>query len=178
MTVFDRLEAQLLDAYPHRARRALPRPAPRHVLAFAAAAVAVAVVLIAGLSGGSTTSSRQPAANTPAVVPAETTVAVLNSSRTRGAARAVATALQRDGWEISTVTNGPDQNLDSSYVDFTPGHSEAAGLIAKRLGIGNVLPVTEELRAVAGRSADVVVVVGREQIPGAALTLPDGPEHH
>jgi hypothetical protein len=37
MTVFDRLEAQLLDAHPHRARR--PLPAPRRIVAFAAAAV-------------------------------------------------------------------------------------------------------------------------------------------
>jgi hypothetical protein len=173
MTVFDRLEAQLVDAHPHRARHAVPRPAPRHVLAFAAAVVAVVVVAIAGLTGSSSTRSPQPGA--PAVVPAETTVAVLNSTRTPGAARTVATALQRDGWDIGTVTNGPDQSLKSSRVDFAPGHSEAASLVAKRLGIPNVLPVSEELRAVAGRSADVVVIVGER---GAARTLPDGPEHH
>jgi hypothetical protein len=52
MNVFDRLEAQLLDAHAHRNQRALPRPAARHVLAFATAAAAVVAILVAGLSGG------------------------------------------------------------------------------------------------------------------------------
>jgi hypothetical protein len=167
MTVFDRLEAQLLDAHPQRSRRALPRPAPRQVLALAAAVAAIVVVAVAGLAGGTSTESAQPAAQpgaiTPAVVPAKTTVAVLNSTRTPGLARDAASALQRDGWKIGTVTNGPDQNLGSSCVDFTPGHSEAATLVARRLGIANVLPVSDDLLAVAGSAADVVVVVGRDR---------------
>ena len=132
MTVFDRLEAQLLDAHPHRARR--PRPAPRRVVAFAAAAAAVAVIAVAALSSGSSSPSApaaQPGDAVPAVVPAKTTVAVLNGARIPGLARTAAIKLQRRGWKIGTVTNGPDQSLKSSCVDFTPGHSQAASIIAR-----------------------------------------------
>jgi hypothetical protein len=167
MTVFDRLEAQLLDAHPNRARRGLPRPAPRRVFAFVAAAAAVAVVAVAALSAGSSTSpttpAAQPGSSVPPVVPAQTTVAVLNSTRTPGVARAAANVLQRRAWRIGTVTNGPDQAAGSSCVDFTPGHSEAASIIAKQLGIHNVLPASDAQRAVAGPDADVIVIVGRDR---------------
>jgi hypothetical protein len=164
MNVFDRLEAQLADAHPHRSRRALPRPAPRTVVAFAAALAAVVVVAFAALAGDSTTEHAGPAAPAPAVDRAETTVAVLNSARTPGLARDAATALQRFGWKIGTVTNGPDQSLTTSCVDFVPGHSQAASTIARQLRIRNVLPVTKDLQVVAGPDADVVVVLGRDQI--------------
>jgi hypothetical protein len=167
MTVFDRLEAQLLDAHPNRARRGLPRPAPRAVMAFAAALAAVVVVAVAGLAGGSSTSSPRPAAqpgsSVPPVVPANTTVAVLNSTPTPGVARAAAHVLQRRGWKIGTVTNGPDQAAGTSCVDFTPGHSEAASIIARQLGIHNVLPASDDQRAVAGADADVIVIAGRDR---------------
>jgi hypothetical protein len=174
MTVFDRLEAQLLDAHPHRARRALPRPAPRHMLAFVTAIAAVGVVAIAGLAGGSGTSSQRPAAqpraNTPAVVPADIEVAVLNSTRTPGLARDAAYALQRHGWKIGTVTNVPDQNKDASCIEFTRGHARAASQIAEQLGIDTVLPVDtvtpvdDIFQRLAGPTADVIVVVGRDRV--------------
>jgi LytR cell envelope-related transcriptional attenuator len=167
MTVFDRLEAQLADAHPQRNRRALPRPAPRTVLAVAAAVAAVVVVTVAALAGGSSTQSAGPAAQPPgAVAPVArgaTTVAVLNDTRRPGVAGRFASVLARRGWKIGTVTNGPDQSLDSSCVDFTPGHSQAASIIAKQLGIYNVLPVSEDLKAAAGPDADVVVVVGTDR---------------
>ena len=166
MTVFDRLEAQLLDAHPRRARRALPPPSPRRILAFAAAAAAVAAIAFAALSTGSSDTATPAAQPGDAVAPvdrAHTTVAVLNSTRTPGLARAAATALQRHGWKIGTVTNGPDQSLQSSCVDFTPGHSQAASIIAKQLGIDAVVPPSDDIRAVAGPNADVIVVVGRDR---------------
>jgi hypothetical protein len=166
MTVFDRLEAQLLDAHPQRARRALPRPAPRRIVAFAAAAAAVAAIAFAALSAGSSNTSTPAAQPGDAVAPvdsANTTVAVLNSTRTPGLARDAATALQRHGWKIGNVTNGPDQSLQSSCVDFTPGHSQAASVIAKQLGIDAVVPPNDDVRAAAGPDADVIVVVGADR---------------
>jgi hypothetical protein len=167
MTVFDRLEAQLLDAHQHRARRAPPRPTPRRIVAFAAAAAAVAAIAVAALSAGSSTSSPTPAAQpgdaVAPVVPARTSVAVLNGTRTPGLARDTADALQRHGWKIGTMQNYTDHNLDSSCVDFTPGYSEAASIIARQLGIYNVLPVTRLASALAGPKANVVVIVGRDR---------------
>jgi hypothetical protein len=167
MTVFDRLEDQLLAAHPHRARRSLPRPAPRRIVAFAAAAAAAAAVAAAALSSGSSTSSPTPAAQPGDVVApvdrAHTTVAVLNASRTPGAAGHVAMELADRGWKIGTVTNYPDQGLGSSCVDFTPGHSQAASIIAEQLGVHNVIPPNPSVVAAAGPLADVIVVVGADR---------------
>jgi hypothetical protein len=166
MTVFDRLEAQLLDAHPHRARRAPPRPTPRRIVAFAAAAAAVAAIAVAALSAGSSTSSPTPAAQpgdaVAPVVPARTSVAVLNGTRTPGLARDTADALQRHGWKLGIVTNYPGAPLDSSCVDFFPGHSLAATQLAAQLGIANVVPASDLLRKAVGQEAGVVVIVGRD----------------
>jgi hypothetical protein len=173
MTVFDRLEAQLLDAHPNRTSRALPRPAPRHVLAFAAAVAAIVVIAIAGLAGGSSTAPSRPAAQpgdiVPPVVRADVTVAVLNSTRTPGLAGDAAMTLSNDGWKIGTVTNGPDQNKDTSCIEFTRGHALAASQIAERLGIDavrpvdTVTPVDDIFQRLAGPTADVIVVVGADR---------------
>jgi LytR cell envelope-related transcriptional attenuator len=166
MTVFDRLEAQLLDAHPHRARRALPRPAPRRVLAFAAGAAAVAAIVFAALWGGSSTSSRtsagQPGGSAPAVA-AGKTVAVLNASRTPGLARDAATELARHGWKITKVTNAPDQSRTSS-VYFNSGHARDGKIVAGQLGIPDLMPCTPSILAVAGTDADVIVVVGADRV--------------
>jgi LytR cell envelope-related transcriptional attenuator len=167
MTVFDRLEAQLLDAHAHRHRRGLPRPAARNLVAFAAAAAAVVAILVAGLSGGSSTHgspAAQPGDAVAPVVPGKTTVAILNATRTPGLARDAATLLERDSWRIGTVTNAPDQSLTSSCVDFTPGHSQAASIIAEQLGIHSIIPPTADVVAAAGPDADVIVVLGADRV--------------
>jgi hypothetical protein len=167
MTVFDRLEAQLLDAHPQRARRHLAFPAPRRMVAFAAAAAAVAAIAVAALSAGSSSNSATPAAQpgdaVPAVVRSQTTVAVLNATGTPGVARRAAKELADRGWRIGRVTNAPDQALKSSCVEFNPGHSQAATMISKDLGIHNVVPPAADVRAVAGRDADVIVLVGADR---------------
>jgi len=166
MTVFDRLEAQLLDAHPQRARRHVALPAPRRMVAFAAAAAAVAAIAVAALSSGTSntaTPGAQPGDAVPAVVPGKTTVAVLNGTRSPGLARDAAVALQRRGWKIGTVTNYTDHSLKSSCVDFAPGHSEAATMVSKDLGIHNVVPPAADVRAIAGRDADVIVIVGADR---------------
>jgi len=163
MTVFDRLEAQLLDAHPHRARR--PRPAPRRIVAFAAAAAAVVAIGVAALSAGSSSSSApaaQPGGAVPAVVRSQTTVSVLNATRKPYAGRA-AKELAGHGWKIGKVTNAPGQPGKSSCVDFTPGHSQAATMVAKDLGIPNVVPPNPDYVRAAGPGADVIVVVGADR---------------
>jgi hypothetical protein len=115
-------------------------------------------------AGGSSTHSAQPAAQPgdalAPVVPARTTVAILNGSRKPGLARDAATTLERHGWRIGTVTNAPGSRLDSSCVDFTPGHSQAASIIATQLGISTIIPPNPEYLAAAGPGADVIVVLG------------------
>src|SRR5206468_351406 len=145
---------------------------PRHVLVFAAAVAAAVVVFVAGLSGSSTSSPQpaaQPGSSVPPVVPARTTVAVFNSTRTPGLAGRAATALARRGWKIGTVANGPDQSKESSCIEFTPGHSAAASEVAAQLGIDTVLPadtvtpVDDIYERLAGPAADVIVIVGADR---------------
>jgi hypothetical protein len=166
MTVFDRLEAQLLDAHPHRARRAPPRPTPRRIVAFAAAAAAVAAIAVAALSAGSSTSSPTPAAQpgdaVAPVVPGRTVVAVLDATRHVVPILNTARAIADHGWKLGIVTNYPGAPLDSSCVDFFPGHSLAATQLAAQLGIANVVPASDLLRKAVGQEAGVVVIVGRD----------------
>jgi hypothetical protein len=164
MTVFDRLEAQLLDAHPHRGRR--PLPAPRRVLAFAAVAAAIAVIVAAALSAGSSntaTPAAQPGDSVPPVVPGKTGVAVLNATRSPGAAKRVAARLVDRGWKIVNVTNYTDGILKTSCVEFTPGHSQAASTIATQLGIASLVPPAADVQRLAGPRADVIVLVGADQ---------------
>ena len=161
MTVFDHLETQLLDAHSRRTRRSMPRPAPRRIVAFAAAVAAVAAIAVAALSAGSGTS--QPGDIVPPVAPGRTTVAVLNGSGRPGAAGRVATELADRGWTIGTVDNYTDRSLETSCVDFVPGRSAAASRIAKEIGIYNVLPATRLMTELAGPKAGVIVIVGADQ---------------
>jgi hypothetical protein len=163
MTVFDRLEAQLLDAHPHRARR--PLPAPRRVLAMAAAAAAVAAIVVAALSAGPSnpaTPAAQPGHAVPAVVRSQTTVSVLNATRKPYAAGRAAKELAGRGWRIGKVSNAPGPPGKSSCVDFTPGNSQAATMVAKDLGILNVVPPNSDYVRAAGPGADVIVVIGAD----------------
>ena len=137
------------------------------MVAFAAAAAAVAAIAVAALSAGSSNTSTpaaQPGDAVPAVVPGKTTVAVLNGTKHPGSGHATRRSRwQRRGWKIGTVTNYTDQSLKSSCVDFTPGHSRAATMISKDLGIYNVVPPAADVRAIAGRDADVIVLVGADR---------------
>jgi hypothetical protein len=169
MNVFDRLEAQLAGAHPHRSRRALPRPAPRAVLAFAAAAAAVVAVAIAALAGDSNTRSAQQAApavtTPPAFDPAKTTVAVLNATGEPGVARKVALRLADLGWKLGTISNYPGATLSGSHIEYLGERTRTLAVLrlARQLGIRSVLPVTKGLQIGAGPDADVVVVLGRDR---------------
>jgi hypothetical protein len=162
MTVFDRLEAQLLDAHPHRTRRALPRPAPRTIVAFAAAVAAVAVILAAAFSAGSPTATRRgPAATPGGVVPGPAVAILSRGARSRSAVRA-ATRLGAHHFRIRFVDNARVKPSVGTLVYFRPGRSAAASRVARLLRPVTLLPADRIiLRAARDGRADVIVVVGR-----------------
>jgi hypothetical protein len=190
MNVFDRLEAQLAGAHPHRSRRALPRPAPRAVLAFAAACTAVAVVLVAALAGGSSPRTAHPAAATapavtpPATIPAATNpvssadatarVTVLNATAIPGLAGRIATDLENSGLSIGIVTNMPRREA-TSRLYYQPGGERTAALVAALLRLHGAAPAPARMRSFT----PVVLVVGHDRIHGPVITVPapggDGP---
>jgi len=176
MNVFDRLEAQLLDAHAQRNRRALPRPAARHVLAFAATAAAVVAILVAGLSGSSSTHSGQSAAQ-PTTVPAAVRptsaagatarISVLNATSESGVAGRIATAFSLSGLRIGIVENTPVQSA-TTRVFYRPGGERTAALAAALLKLRGAALAPASLHAFTA----VVVVAGRDRVHGPIITLP------
>lgn len=161
MTVFDRIEAQLLDAHPHRSRRAIPRPAPRTLLAFAATAAAVVAVAVAGLAGGSSTATRGGDGSAAASPLTGRTVAVVNAGGAPGAAGRVAGRLTRRGIHVVLVGNARVTPCQGVVVYFRHGQSAAAFRVAELLGTPVLLPADAALvRAARSGAADVIVVVG------------------
>jgi hypothetical protein len=175
MTVFDRLEAQLLDAHAHRNRRALPRPAPRHFVAFAAAAAAVVAILVAGSPGSPQTAAPRPANTVPAAVRptsaqgATARVSVLNGTVSPGVAGRIAAAFANSGLRIGVVENAPIASAQTR-VFYLSGGERTAALVASLLKLDGAAPAPPSLRTFS----PVVVVVGHDRIHGPIVTLPGG----
>jgi len=174
MTVFDRLEAQLLGAHAHRNRRARARPAPRHVLgAAAAAAVVVVAILIAGGHRSPRIETLRPATTVPAAVRPTTAqgatapVTVLNATASPGVAGRIATAFEKSGLRIGTVENAPIASA-TTRVFYRPGGERTAALVASLLKLTGAAPAPRSLRSFTA----VVVVAGRDRIHGPIITLP------
>lgn len=172
MTVFDRLEAQLLDA--HAQRRARMRPAPRHLLGAAAvAALVVVAILIAGSHRSPRIETLRPASTVPAAVRptsaqgATARVTVLNATGSPGVAGRIATALSNSGLRIGTVENAPIAGA-TTRVFYRPGGERTAALVAALLKLDGAAPAPRSL----GSFSPVVVVAGRDRIHGPIITLP------
>jgi LytR cell envelope-related transcriptional attenuator len=182
MTVFDRLEAQLIAAHPNRTRRALPRPAPRRLAAFAAAAAAAVAIVVAGLSGGSSNHPKTSAAGSspvqaPQTVPAATTpvpvetatarISVLNATSAPGLAGRIATDLEKSGLRLGVVENAPLKQA-ATRIYYRPGGERTAALAAALLKLKGAAPAPASLRPFTA----VVVVVGRDRIHGPVVIEP------
>lgn len=178
MNVFDRLEAQLLDAHPHRARRAVPRPAPRRIVAFAAAAAAVALIAVAGVPSATRVrtprvAAPRPAATVPAAVyptsaeGATARITVLNATSSPGVAGRIAMAFSRSGLQIGVVENAP-LIRGTTRVFYRPGGERTAALVAALLKLAGAAPAPRSLSVFTR----VVVVAGRDRIHGPIITLP------
>jgi hypothetical protein len=173
MTVFARLEAQLLEAHAHRDRRALPRVASRHVLGAAAAAAAVVVaILIAGSHGSPRIETLRPATTVPAAVRptsaqgATAPVTVLNATASPGVAGRIATAFSNSGLRIGVVENAPIASA-TTRVFYRPGGERTAALVASLLKLDGAAPAPRSLRSFS----PVVVVAGHDRIHGPIITL-------
>jgi hypothetical protein len=184
MTVFDRLEAQLLDAHPSRARRSLPRPELRPVLAFAAAMALLAALLVAfrpivrpaGPAGPGLMPPAQtvPAATNPVSAAGATErISVLNATAKPGLAGRLATDLSDSGLLIGTVENAPVTDAAATRVYYRAGGERTAALVAALLKLDGAAPAPPSLRPFD----PVVVVAGGDRIHGPVIILPDGLKH-
>jgi hypothetical protein len=114
---------------------------------------------------GSSSQSSSAAGSSASVVPSSVTVAVLNGTSVPGLARTVANSLQRDGYQIGTVTNAPVQQHSATTVAYGSGGRSAARAVAQAIGVDptTIGPEDTGTRSIAGRQASVVVTVGADR---------------
>jgi hypothetical protein len=112
----------------------------------------------AGGGGGGERSERRRAA----VNPAKIRVAVLNGTLVPGLAAQIGDRVERFGFQLGTVANGPNQQRPESVVLYSPGHRREAAAVSRRLGIGQRERVDPESQALAG-DATVVVIAGADK---------------
>jgi hypothetical protein len=100
--------------------------------------------------------------DTPAIDPADVTVAVLNGTTVPGLAATVGDRIQGAGFQLGTVTNNFDQERAESVVLYAPGAEDEAADVGRRLDVSQREPIDAESQALAG-DATVVVVAGADQ---------------
>jgi hypothetical protein len=96
--------------------------------------------------------------------PATVTVAVLNGTTVPGLAAQIGDRVERLGFQLGTVANGPDQAQQraESVVMFTPGAARQAAAVSRRLGIPQRERIDPASQSLAG-NATVVVIAGQDR---------------
>jgi hypothetical protein len=97
-----------------------------------------------------------------AVKPANVRVAVLNGTLVPGLAAQIGDRVERFGFQLGTVANGPNQQRPESVVLYSPGHRREAVVVSRRLGISQRERVDPQSQALAG-DATVVVIAGADR---------------
>ncbi len=129
------------------------------------------------LTGDDEPASRQSANDTPAeeapedgpdkkkqpsINPANVRVAVLNGTTVPGLAAQIGDSIERQGFQLGTVTNFIDQQRAESVVKYAPGAEREAADVGRRLKISQREPIDAESQGLAG-DATVVVVAGADK---------------
>lgn len=136
-------------------------------------AIFVVCLLIAGgviyavtSGGGEGAKGSDRSANTAkAIKPGEVEVAVLNGTAVAGLAATYGEKIEEKGFEAGQVTNS-SETFEKSVVMFKPGHEPEAKMVAKRISIPKVEPMSSEISESAGK-AKVAVVVGEDNAEAA-----------
>lgn len=128
-----------------------------------AAGVVYAITSGSGDGGGAKANGRTNTAK--AIKPGEIEVAVLNGTSVAGLAATFGEKIETKGFEAGPVTNS-SETFEASVVMFKPGHEPEAKLVAKRISIPKVEPMSAEIIQVAQR-ANVAVVVGEDNAEAA-----------
>lgn len=115
-----------------------------------------------GASGQSQTPEGPDGESTPAVNPAEVTVAVLNGTTATGLAADFGDTVEREGYQLGNVTNSLDSERAESVVFYAPGAEAEAADVGRRLKITQREEIDPETQALAG-DASVVVVLGADK---------------
>jgi len=98
----------------------------------------------------------------PGIKPGDVRVAVLNGTTVPGLAAQIGDSIERQGFQLGTVTNFIDQQRAESVVKYAPGAEREAADVGKRLKISQREPIDAESQGLAG-DATVVVVAGADK---------------
>ena len=93
-----------------------------------------------------------------------TDLAVLNGTTQTGLARAVANKIQDDGFTIASVATNADQSVPTTIVSYTGDNEPAALAVARIVGIDRGSVQAADANTAAAATADVIVIVGSDQI--------------
>jgi hypothetical protein len=137
------------------------------VAIFVVCVLIAAGVVYAVTSGGDegAQGSNSHADTAKAIKPAEIEVAVLNGTAVAGLAATYGEKIEGKGFETGPVTNS-SETFEKSVVMFKPGHEPEAKMVAKRISIPKLEPMSGEIAEVAGK-ANVAVVVGEDNAEAA-----------
>jgi LytR cell envelope-related transcriptional attenuator len=178
---FADLERELVEATTDRRRR-LRRARARRTATLSTILVAV-LAAGGGLAAAITTNDNDNNNNSGAPAgrvtptqnsatrpdPGTVTVAVLNGTTLPGRARGVANLLQNRHYKIGNVTNAATQDsIDTQVYYADVACIPQATEVAHALGLTGEVTVLEApkgLRTIAGRQAQVIVLVGADQNP-------------
>jgi hypothetical protein len=98
---------------------------------------------------------------TPAVIPSEVEVAVLNGTAEPGLAAKVGDDVEANGFVVGDVTNS-ESPFEDTVVMFTPGNEREAQAVANKLGVTRIQPMDADTSAAAGE-AGVAVIAGEDR---------------
>jgi len=104
----------------------------------------------------------EPRKRAPGIDPKSVTVAVLNGTTVPGLAAQIGDTVERQGFQLGTVTNFIDQQRAESVVKYAPGAEREAAEVGRRLKIAQREPIDAETQGIAG-DATVAVVAGADK---------------
>ena len=87
---------------------------------------------------------------------------MLNGTTVPGLARQIGDTVERQGFQLGTITNFIDQQRAESVVLYAPGAEREAADVGRRLKIAQREPIDAESQGQAG-DATVVVVAGADK---------------
>jgi LytR cell envelope-related transcriptional attenuator len=168
---------QTVSSPPRRSQPWYSRIGARHVavalvgLLVVGGAAAYGVTQLTGDDGGGDNAGNAQAYNKPkrngsAVTPGNVTVAVLNGTMVPGLAARLRDQIAAAGFKKGTIDDFSDKQLPESVVQYAPGHQAEAKAVGRTVGVGQLEPLTDNSRALAG-DATVILIAGADKAAAA-----------
>jgi hypothetical protein len=95
------------------------------------------------------------------------TVDVLNGFGGSGAAASNAAVLRAAGWTVGTTGNA--SGITKTEVVYLPGHDAQAKAVAKRLGLGQPVPIAQATGVPSDATSGVAIVLGNDQLTNTTV---------